>query len=297
MTGAAPRRATSLAELGPLLGACFRDDEIAASIASYRPRPTDIVISPYSKCGTTWLQQVFHTLRTGGDMDFEDISAVVPWIETAAALGIDLEAPQRGRPRGFKSHLAWDTVPKGARYVVALRDPRDALVSLLRFFEGWFLEPGAVAMEDFAAMYLSRPRSYFDHLLSWWGQRDNPDVLLLTYEHMIDDPRGTTLRLAAFCGIPADEPLIDLALARGDIGFMLAHKGKFADPMMRRLSETRCNLPRGGDSAKVRKGAGGRRAELPPALSNAVDRAWRERVTPATGFETYTQLEAAVRPG
>ena len=58
-------------------------DATPLSIESYRPRPSDIVISPYGKCGTTWLQQTFHTLRTGGDMDFDDISRVVPWIETA----------------------------------------------------------------------------------------------------------------------------------------------------------------------------------------------------------------------
>ena len=35
--------------------------------AQYRPLPTDVIISPFGKCGTTWLQQMFHTLRTRGD--------------------------------------------------------------------------------------------------------------------------------------------------------------------------------------------------------------------------------------
>ena len=116
--------------------------------ASWRPRPSDVVISPFGKCGTTWLQQIFHTLRTRGDMDFDDISRVVPWIELTIAVDIDIEAPQRAEPRGFKSHLAWDAMPKGARYVVSFRDPRDALVSLFHFFEGWFLEPGAVSLNS-----------------------------------------------------------------------------------------------------------------------------------------------------
>src|SRR5688500_6333484 len=102
MDAATPHRAHSLQEFGPLIGRMFVDAEIGASIASWRPRPTDVVISPYGKCGTTWLQQIFHTLRTGGDMDFPDISAVVPWIETAACLGIDINAEQRAEPRGFK---------------------------------------------------------------------------------------------------------------------------------------------------------------------------------------------------
>src|SRR5258708_2047810 len=82
-------------------------------------------------------RQTFHTLRTRGDRDFDDISRVVPWIETAGACGIDLNAPQRAEPRGFKSHLDYDRTPKGARYVVSLRDPKDAMVSMYRFMEGW----------------------------------------------------------------------------------------------------------------------------------------------------------------
>src|SRR2546423_137232 len=126
---AAPRRARNLAELGAIQRRMFGPKDIAASIAAYRSRPTDVVISPFGKCGTTWLQQIFHTLRTRGDMDFDDISRVVPWIETSRTLGLDLEAPQRASPRGFKSHLAYDLMPKAARYVVSLRDPKDALVS------------------------------------------------------------------------------------------------------------------------------------------------------------------------
>ena len=41
---------------------------------------------------TTWIQQIVHMLRSGGDMDFDDISRVSPWIEVAFALGGDLDA-------------------------------------------------------------------------------------------------------------------------------------------------------------------------------------------------------------
>lgn len=81
------------------------------------------------------------------DLDFDDISRVVPWIETAADLGLDLDGSQRGEPRAFKSHLPYNQVPAGARYIVSLRGPRDALVSAYRFFEGWFFEPGSIDIE------------------------------------------------------------------------------------------------------------------------------------------------------
>jgi hypothetical protein len=296
---AAPRRAHSLAEMAQIQGLMMKPEDFGASIADYRPEPTDIVISPFGKCGTTWLQQTFHTLRTGGDMDFDDISRVVPWIETARSLGLDINAPQRAAPRGFKSHLPYDLMPKGARYVVSLRNPKDAVVSMHRFMEGWFLERGAVSIADFAANWLrgaGRGPSYWSHLVSWWRQRDNPDVLLLSYEHMTADPAANIRRLAAFCGLPLDEALLALTLERTSLAFMLAHKDKFDDAMMRQLSEQRCNLPPGSDSAKVAKGGvGGHTDILPPETAAAIDAAWAEKVAPQTGFADYAALEAALR--
>src|SRR5690349_23664470 len=126
MDDATPRRGRSMAEMQAIQGRMFRPQDAEAGAGAYRPRSTDVIISPYGKCGTTWLQQTFHTLRTRGDMDFDDISRVVPWLETAAVLDLDLEAPQKAEPRGFKSHLGWDQMPKGAKYVVSFRDPKDA---------------------------------------------------------------------------------------------------------------------------------------------------------------------------
>ncbi len=291
----APRRAQSAAEFGPLIGRMFLDDERERALAGYRPRASDVIISPFGKCGTTWLQQTFHCLRTRGDMDFDDISRVVPWIETSVMLGLDINAEQRAEPRGFKSHLAYDDLPRGARYVVSLRDPADALVSMYRFMEGWFMEPGAVPMEHFALGWMSEAR-YWRHLKSWWAQRDNPQVLLLSYEHMCEDPKGHVERLARFCGIPLDAELLRLTLEHSSIAFMLAHKDKFDDLLMRRKSEERCNLPPGSDSAKVRRGgAGGHRTEMSGELRAMLDEKWASEAAAETGFGSYGALEAALR--
>ncbi len=265
MDAIAPHRARSMAELGEIQGRMATREDWIGGFKNYRARPTDVVISPFGKCGTTWLQQSFHTLRTRGDMDFDDISRVVPWIETSAMLELDLEAPQRGSPRGFKSHLSYTAIPKGARYVVSLREPKDALVSMYRFTEGWFFEPGAISIAEFAEDRVlakpEEPTSYWSHLLSWWAERDNPNVLLLSYEYMSDEPEETIRRLAGFCGIPLDDELLALALERTSLSYMLEHKDRFDDLMMRQLSEARCNLPPDSDTAKVREGRGRRACE------------------------------------
>ena len=301
MTDPTPHRPRNLAEMGQAMGKMFSPEDIGKGIASYRPRPTDVVIAPFGKCGTTWLQQIFHTLRTGGDMDFDDISRVVPWIETSAMLGLDIDAPQRAEPRGFKSHLSFDRVPSGARYIVSLRDPKDAFVSMYRFMEGWFFERGAISITEYAPTQLARAPggaggSYWSHLTSWWAERDNPNVLLLSYGGMIAEPEAHIRKVAAFCGIALDEALLKLTLERSSLDFMLAHKDKFDDLMMRTLSEASCGLPAGSDSAKVRKGGvGGHKAELPDDIAAQLDAKWVEIAAPATGFADFAALEAELR--
>jgi hypothetical protein len=290
-----PHRARTLEEFAPMMGLMFPDADREKALATFQPRPTDVIISPFGKCGTTWLQQTFHCLRTRGDMDFDDISRVVPWIETSVTLDLDINGEQVTEPRGFKSHLPYDELPEGAKYVVSLRDPKDALVSMYKFAEGWFMEPGAIALEHFAFGWMAGER-YWRHLKSWWAQRDNPNVMLFSYEHMCADPTSHIQKLAKFCGIALDEELLRLTLDHSSLSFMLEHKDKFDDLMMRQKSEELCNLPPGSDSAKVRQGgAGGHRTVLSPETSAMLDDAWKRLVAPETGFADYAAFEAALR--
>ncbi len=113
---------------------------------------------------------------------------------------------------------------------------------------------------------------------------------------MIADPVETVRRLAAFCGFKMDDELLALTLERSSLSFMLEHSDKFDEHLIRALSEKRCNLPLGGNSAKVRKGGvGGHRDELPENIDAAMDAIWAKCVTPKLGFETYASLEAELR--
>ena len=79
-------------------------DESQLKGQDFQPRSTDVFVTGSPKSGTTWLQQIIHQLRTGGDMDFEDIGDVVPVVEFAHDLQQDLEVEQKGFPRCFKTH-------------------------------------------------------------------------------------------------------------------------------------------------------------------------------------------------
>ena len=80
------------------------------------PRSTDVFAVTPGKSGTTWLQQIMHQLRSGGDMTFADIDDVMPWIEIAYDVEQDLDAEHKYQPRCFKSHFLYEECPKGGKY-------------------------------------------------------------------------------------------------------------------------------------------------------------------------------------
>lgn len=279
------RRPTSLAEYHER-NRLFSTEEQQAYVITFQPRPTDVIITPYGKSGTTWLQQMIHGLRTRGDMDFDDISGVVPWIEEAHILGQELDAPQKGPFRAYKSHRTWETCRQGGRYIVSIRNPKDVLVSMFRFMEGWFWEIGAVSIEEYAADYLTRSvddrgnrAGHWEHIKSWWAQRHRDDVLLLCYEHMRQDLLGTVHRVAEFVNIDLDDQLLDVVMHQSSFEFMLAHKDKFDDRLIREHTERALGLPLGSDSAKVREGkVGSHSVELPPSIAEQMDEIWHEEI-------------------
>ena len=296
MTQTTTRRPSSFAEFRALPQTSTEEGRTAWK--GFQPRPTDVFVTPYGKSGTTWLQQIVHGLRTRGDLEFDDISRVVPWLETAYDLGLDLDAAQKAEPRAFKSHLSWHEIPKGAAYIVSLRNPKDVLVSGYRFMEGWWFEPGTIAIDEWARESFMNPeegKGYWVHLISWWEQRERDDVLLLAYEQMKRDLPGTIRRVAAFIGTELDEELLEIVTRQSSFAFMLAHKDKFDDKLMRERSERLSGLPPGSDSAKVRKGeVGEHRQELSPEISAGLDEIWRREITPRFGFAHYEDLAAAL---
>ncbi len=288
------KRPTSITEFS----ACserFTTQEGLKRGLTFKPRASDILISPYAKCGTTWVQQIVHSLRTRGSMDFDEITAVTPWLELSYDMGIDPEA-QSDFPRAYKSHLCWDQIPKGGRYICVVRDPKDALVSMYKFFEGWFFEPGSISISEFAREhYMQRqdPKGYWYHLASWWAVRERPDVLLLCYEDMKEDLSVTVHTIARFMGIELDAELEKILLKQASMEFMRAHSRQFDDHLIRQTRDSACGLPPGGGVGKVRSGRVGDHAvELGPQVCDEMDMIWESDISACFGFASYAALRA-----
>lgn len=111
---------------------------------------------------------------------------------------------------------------------------------------------------------------------------------------MLADPGTAIRRVAALSGIPLDGELLAITLEHSSFDFMMRHKDKFDDLLMRELSERTAGLPPGGDSAKVREGRAGSHRELGAAVLADMDAVWREDVTAKFGFECYEDMVDAL---
>jgi hypothetical protein len=300
MPGPLNRRARNLEELGINMEALHA----SAPQEHYRtlePQPGDVYITAWAKSGTTMMQQMFHQIRmvaaTGeGDMDFDDISRMTPWEDTAVMLDFDMNVAQRAAPRGFKSHREYERLPAGARYVVSLRDPHETYVSFYRFFDGWHIESGSLTLEEFFPLWLSGGPGgcdYFTHLLSWYARRGEADTLLVTYRWAAKNRRAMIGRLADFMGLALTEEQVALVEHMTSREFMHAHKDRFDDAMACQVMEERIGVPAASDSTKV-QAVGSDAGVLPAAVAAQIDAMWAERVAPVTGHADFASLAAAV---
>ena len=73
-------------ELMAMRNSAMHSDESVRVGRSFKPQPSDVFVVTYPKCGTTWVTQILHALRTAGSMDFGEITEVVPWVILAHEL-------------------------------------------------------------------------------------------------------------------------------------------------------------------------------------------------------------------
>ncbi|MBX7528018.1 sulfotransferase domain-containing protein [Qipengyuania vesicularis] len=290
------RRARTVEEAGINFGAMAEVTELQPH-HGIDSEPDDVFITSWAKSGTTMTQQMFHQLRmvaaTGEtDMDFDDISRMTPWEDTATLLDFHVNVPQRAQPRGFKSHREYERLPSGSRYIVTLRDPHETYVSLYRFFDGWHMEHGSISLEDFMPFWLGGGPGgcdYFTHLLSWYARREEPDTLLVTYRWAAKNQPAMIRKVAGFLGIDVDEKQVAMVAHCASREFMVAHKDRFDDAMVCNAMEEHLGIPAASDSSKV-QAKGSDSKVLPSSVVEAIDHMWAERVEPVTGHKDYASL-------
>ncbi len=209
----------------------------------YQPRPDDIIIATFPKCGTTWTQQIVSLLvfQTPVAKPVMQISA---WIDLR--FGQPLEAvlaqieAQKHR-RFLKSHLPLDGLPfyDAVKYIHVARDGRDACMSfhnhgtgisaqLLELFDKICLADATIGhpfprlpdhpAEFFHQWLTAEPfderggpipslLSFFYFQRTWWEARHRPNVLFVHFNDLKTDLPGEMRRIASFLEISVAEDI------------------------------------------------------------------------------------------
>ena len=193
------------------------------SAQRYRAAPGDIFVATYPKCGTTWMQYIVYLLLHGAEplRAGERLDAVFPHLEEVGAEAVSA-LPQ---PRLIKTHLPFERTPwhAGARYIFVARNPFDCAVSFYHHTRG-FVRHYDFADGTFDEFFECFVRGevdfgdYFDHLASWLPHVQDANVLFLTYERMLADPRAAVSAVGAFLGGDAARVASEPALVERIVG-------------------------------------------------------------------------------
>ena len=210
----------------------------SARWAAYRPRPDDIFIATYPKCGTTWTQRIVSMLLArsaaaapvaGPWFDFRLRGPVGPIAEAAEAM------PGR---RHLKSHLPYDALPvaEGVKFIHVAREGRDAALSMHNHMRGFRPEMNTVMDQ----VSLSDPKfgdaspptpedpaesfhewltdggargdpgaSFWEVERSYWAARADANMLLVHYNDMKAD---LARRDRAHRPLPRDRAAVDAVM-------------------------------------------------------------------------------------
>ena len=200
-------------------------------------RPSDIVISTPSKCGTTWMQMLCALLIFDAPAFPAPLGDISPWLDkcTLPLAEVTATLAAQTHRRFIKTHTPLDGLPlhPAVTYLVVGRDPRDVAISYehhaanLDFARFLALRAAAVGNEDLAELPQRRPpsedpverfrafvagqsrtdppptlASVLHHLETGWQRRHDVNIGLFHYADLQDDLAAEVLRLAGVLGIP-----------------------------------------------------------------------------------------------
>ncbi len=236
----------------------------------FHMRDDDIIISTWSKSGTSWMQQIVGQLVFAGSKDIygPDLS---PWIDTRLAPNELERAAALTHRRFLKTHLPIDTVvysPK-AKYIYIARDGRDTYWSWHNHHANFTPE----ALAAISAMYPGEPAAgypnpdirlafldwldrdghpnwpFWSHVQGWFDARALPNLKLVHFANLKADLPGQIDEIAAFLEIPITPAKRDAIIDHCTFEYMsgVAIRSAELDPILR-----------GGGATFFHKGTNGR---------------------------------------
>ncbi|XP_063299565.1 amine sulfotransferase-like [Pelobates fuscus] len=198
-------------------GICFNTalttPEWIDSLEHLEIRDSDIFLVTYPKSGTIWTQQILSLILNEGHRkgtEAIDNMARAPWIESNL---YNIDFKTRPDPRLFSSHLPYYLMPKGTRkrrgkIIYVYRNPKDILVSYYHFYRMMVNVQNPDSWEHFIDLFISGKvmiGSWFDHVRGWYTNKEDFDILFMTFEEMKKDLRSAIMKICSFVNKKLDD--------------------------------------------------------------------------------------------
>lgn len=215
-------------------------------------RDDDIIINSYQKSGTTWVQQIIAQLIWNGDVDI-NLSEVSPWIDCnfpSKEERIAIVKNQTHR-RFLKSHLPFDLIKFSdkVKYIHIARDGRDVVWSLYNHHAKFKKEalndinrvnkPKSPILKQAPDTPLEYFRdwlrldgypwwSFWDHILSWWNNRNSVNIMLIHFNELKADLPYNIKKIASFLNINIENLTWDKIIKHCTFDYMKKNSIKYA---------------------------------------------------------------------
>ncbi len=188
----------------------------------------DIYIITYPKSGTTLMQMLLYQLTTDGNVDFNHIYDVSPWIKNDAFKHINPRTLDS--PRLIKSHDSYsdfDRAIKG-RFIYVHRNGMDVAVSQFYQIKN-YMNPDITFEKFLDDFFDTKGYNYFTFTRQWRDNKKGLPIMYISYEAIIDDFESTLKQIAEFLKIPVNDKDIPRIKERCSFDFMKKHEEKFGE--------------------------------------------------------------------
>ncbi|XP_056398259.1 3-beta-hydroxysteroid sulfotransferase-like isoform X2 [Hyla sarda] len=197
----------------------------------FETRDDDVFNVTYPKSGTTWLQEILSLVYSNGDPTPVKTTLSwdrVPWIEQHSGRQ---HLEHKPSPRLITTHLPFHLFPQSfsktkAKAIYTIRNPKDVCVSLYHFSKFAQFMEYREDFQDFVSLFLSKDiifGRWFEHVKGWLTIKDNPNLLILSYEDMLKDLKSNVIKISKFLGKELDDAAIDSVVEHSSFHAMKAN--------------------------------------------------------------------------
>jgi len=200
----------------------LRSHQVKKLQLEFGEQEDDIYIVSFSKSGTTLTQMIMHLMLTNGDVDFEHIYDVAPWLQYFATE----EEPMKelkGR-RLIKSHDDYEVIRhvKKGKFIFLIRDCLDVLPSFYQHLNDYKINKSP--WDVFCKYWM---KGWFFYHRGWLENKNELDILFVHYEELVTNKKDVVGRMAEFVDHDLTDEEMGHIMKKSSIEFMKKHEKKF----------------------------------------------------------------------